>query len=164
MTTSILTQDRLRDLLSYDPDTGLFHWRRTWGNAHQGAVAGSVNARGYRMISVDAKIYGAHRLAWLYTHGVWPNPEIDHINRQRSDNRLANLRVADRRINNQNTELRKSNSSGFRGVTWHSRRNAWQVRISANGAIHALGYFDDLTTAAQAYATAAKALHPHRVI
>lgn len=161
MATQILTGERLRTLLSYDAETGVFTWRITRRNCKQGAVAGTIDAKGYRRISVDYKVYLAHRLAWFYQTGNWPFGELDHINRQRDDNRITNLREADRTINTQNTNLRKDNQTGYRGVGWHKASNKWRARIQVNGKMLELGYFTDIDAAVAAY-KAASLMHPYR--
>ena len=162
MTTQILTAARLQTLLMYDANTGVFTWRATRRNCKQGAIAGTLDARGYRRISVDSKIYLAHRLAWLYEIGQWPLCELDHINRQRDDNRIVNLREANRTINTQNTNLRKDSQTGYRGVGWHKASKRWRARIQVNGKMLELGYFADMDDAAKAYATAAQIHHKAR--
>jgi hypothetical protein len=162
MATQILTQERLKELLRYDPDTGVFTWRITRRNAKQGAVAGTVSLKGYRYVSVDSKLYGAHRLAWFYQTGCWPLDELDHINRHRDDNRIANLREASRIINCQNTSLRKDSRTGHRGVGWHKATGRWRARLQAHGKMLELGYFDDLEHAVAAYKTAAQIHHAAR--
>ena len=164
MATPILTNARLRTLLSYDVDTGVFTWRATRRNCKQGAVAGTLDAKGYRRISVDSKVYLAHRLAWFYKTGHWPVCELDHINRQRDDNRISNLREANRTINTQNTNLRKDNPTGYRGVGWHKASNKWRARIQVNGKMLELGYFDDVEAASTAYQKAANIHHTARTL
>lgn len=105
----ILTAERLRELLTYDPETGEFRWRYTRGCRARGQIAGTVTCLGYLTIAIDGRKYKAHRLAWLHVHGEWPYPEIDHINRIKLDNRLVNLRRATRAENNANrVVLRKA--------------------------------------------------------
>lgn len=162
MTTQILTVARLQTLLKYDADTGAFTWRMTRRNCKQNAIAGTLDAKGYRRISVDSKVYLAHRLAWFYVNGEWPPSELDHINRQRDDNRIANLRKANRTINTQNTNLRKDSQTGYRGVGWHKASNKWRARIQVNGKMLELGYFDNVEAAARAYAVAAATHHEAR--
>jgi hypothetical protein len=87
-----LTQSRLKELLIYDPDTGIFRRRIACGIAVAGSTPGNINAMGYLDISIGCKRYYAHRLAWLYVYGEWPSLEIDHINCDRLDNRISNLR------------------------------------------------------------------------
>lgn len=158
-----LTQDELKSLLMYDPATGVFTWRVSRPTKIKpGDVAGNVNPKGYVSVGVKGKIYRAHRLAWLYVHGRWPHNEIDHINRIRNDNRIVNLREADRSVNTQNTNLHGRNTSGFRGVGWHKQHQAWRARISVNGKTKNLGYFPSREDAAEAYLKASIMLHLFR--
>lgn len=158
-----LTQDELKSLLMYDLATGVFTWRVSRPTKIKpGDVAGNVNPKGYVCIGVKGKIYRAHRLAWLYVYGTWPSNEIDHINRIRNDNRIANLREADRFINTQNTTLQGNNTSGFRGVGWHKHRKAWRARISVKGKMKELGYYTTRDEAAEAYLKASIMLHLFR--
>jgi hypothetical protein len=98
-------QADLKQILDYDQNTGVFRWAtRKCQRKRAGEIAGSVSNKGYVMIGIDYKKYSAHRLAWLYVHGDWPAGEIDHINRDRTDNRISNLRVATRRQQIENSE------------------------------------------------------------
>ena len=92
----------------------------------------------------------AHRLAWLYTHGVWPILELDHINRTRDDNRISNLRLANRYINTRNTKTRKDSLSGVKGVRWHKTQARWESRIQHNHKPITIGYYGNLQDAVQA--------------
>lgn len=137
-----LTQSRLKELLHYDPDTGVFVWLvKRPPYISIGSVAGNLNDRGYRRIEIDKKQHKAHRLAWLYIYGKFPDGEIDHINREKSDNRIANLRDVTRSINLQNCAIRKSNTTGVKGVSWDKRRQKWQASIKINNSQKFLGYF-----------------------
>ena len=157
----MITQERLKELLHYEEATGVFTWKVDKAGKKAGDIAGHVCKRdGYRLIGLDMKLYFAHRLAWLYTHGVWPKQQLDHINRVRHDNRIANLRQATNAQNCQNTSLRRDNTSGVKGVHWYARRNKWQVYINKNGKRSFLGYFSDKTDAISAYVNAAKVMHP----
>ena len=91
-----LTAERLRGLLEYDGTTGVFHWKGT------GERAGSIQDKGYRTIEIGGRSYYAHRLAWLYTYGSWPNDELDHIDRNKDNNSISNLRDVSRSENNRN--------------------------------------------------------------
>lgn len=135
----MLTQDRLKQLLDYDADTGVFAWKITKGRARAGAVAGATDAYGYRVIRVDGVLYKAHRLAWLHVYGRWPDGLLDHINRAPSDNRLHNLREATQSENMHNA-TRKS-KSGMPGVLWRSERNRWVAQIRVGYKTHVLGSF-----------------------
>ena len=163
MATNILTQKRVHELLTYDPNTGLFRWRKTRRNAKINVVAGTIDPRGYVRISIDCKIYSAHRLAWLYMYGSRPANEIDHINRIRGDNRIANLRDAPRIVNTQNVGFRKDNKSGVKGVGWHKAQRKWRARIQANGVMHELGYFLSIADAKAAYDAAEAVLHISKI-
>jgi HNH endonuclease len=148
-----VNQDRLREVLDYDPETGIFTWRvRVSTHCYPGDVAGYVcPQRGYVFIGLDRCLYPAHRLAWFYVHGEWPENEIDHRNGVRADNRLLNLRLATSAQNKQN--CRKA-----RGVTpW---RNKWKAQIGlGNKVTKYLGLFDTEEEAHQAYLMAKVEMH-----
>jgi len=146
----MVTQDRLKELLSYDPDSGKFVWKISRGNVKAGSVAGSPNSYGYIQIRVDGKLYQAHRLAWLYTHGYFPEHDIDHLNGICDDNRIANLREVSMVCNMQNTKTYSTNTSGFSGVYWHKQRQKWAARIQIQGKTHSLGLYDNIKDAALA--------------
>lgn len=156
-----LTQEYLKQILHYDPLTGIFTWLEFRGNNRisPGDIAGSFHPRGYRKITIDEIPYSAHRLAWFYVHGRWPQKELDHKNRQRSDNRIDNLREATRFENRQNQGIRPSNTSGFIGVSWRKDVNKWQAKIGVKKKYIHLGLFDSAEDAGKAYATAKQKLH-----
>jgi hypothetical protein len=121
-----ITHDRLREVLDYDPETGIFTWRVSRGKAKAGNQAGRVNqTTGYIEIGLDGVLVGAHILAWLYVHGEWPPSLIDHRNRIRTDNRLSNLRFATYSLNRFNAKINANNTSGQTGVIWHSKSKCW---------------------------------------
>ena len=142
MPSTILTQNRVRELLDYDLLTGIFRWKFTRRRVRQGEIAGTTNYDGYIYIQVDKTIYPAHRLAFLYVINAMPK-EIDHINHVRNDNRWINFRFATRTQNCRNRALHKSNISGCNGVTWKKSNKAWQVRVGTKY----LGIFKDLDEA-----------------
>lgn len=153
----MITPERLRERLHYDPETGIFRWRvrpHRRSRRRAGDVAGYLQPQGYISIRIDTVGYRAHRLAWLYVYGCWPKPEVDHINRDRSDNRLANLREATRTQNAWNTDAHASNTSGVRGVYWHKRAGKWHAQIAAHGQMIYLGLFDSIEEAGAAYRAA----------
>jgi hypothetical protein len=154
-----MKHERLKELIHYDPDSGEFTWLVKRGrSAIVGSVAGTINSRGYRQIYIDSKPYLAHRLAWLYMHGCWPDNEIDHINLNRCDNRLCNLRLATRSQNCQNRKLPSHNTSGVLGVHWHSEANKWEAKIFKHRKCIYLGLFEDLELA-ELVAAEARAKH-----
>jgi hypothetical protein len=148
MTTQILTQSRLKELLDYNPDTGLFT-NKVHRNprAPIGAIAGTPTSEGYLALQINKKKMYVHRAIWLYVHGVWPLEEIDHINHVRNDNRLCNLRLANRLENSHNTQKHTKNLSGHKGVAWHSRNKKWQVQMRFCGKSYYIGQFFNLEDA-----------------
>lgn len=153
-----LTAERLRTLLSYDPETGAFtRLCRMSSNAPDGARVGSENGQGYLRVKVDGRNYRLQRLAWLHVHGRWPAGEIDHINRVRSDNRLSNLRDVGRTENMRNSavldRLRVLDPTKTRGVK--KLFNRWQARIKDAGQSRFLGSFKSHDEARDAYVAAA---------
>lgn len=148
MATNLITQERLKSLLTYDADTGEFRWRvnRT-GGAKAGCRAGSFDTERYLVMRVDGRYYRGHRLIWLYVHGQWPTHHIDHINGDPSDNRLSNLRAATPAQNNMNRRKDCRNSSGKTGVTWCANSKKWRADIGQDGRILRLGRFDTLKAA-----------------
>lgn len=156
----MLTQSQLKDLLTYNPETGTFIWNITrGGSAHAGTVAGSIDTRGHVQIQVYQKQYAAHRLAFLYMTGVFPKHGVDHINRIKTDNRWCNLREATQAQNMENKTMYKNNTSGVKGVTWNKRIGKWQVGVGKNGKLIHVGYFSDLEEAKAARLKAEKELH-----
>jgi len=159
----MITQEQLKLRLTYDPDTGTF----TNNVAHQakkvGSVAGRINHDGYVQIMVHGKRYLGHRLAWLYVNGNFPESQIDHINRNKSDNRIANLRLADFKTNGQNKPVPKNNTSGIKGVCWNKNAGKWQAQIKINKKVTYLGLFKSENAAAEAYKTASLKHHTHSI-
>jgi len=146
---------RLRELFSYDPDTGIIaRLISTSSNARAGDVAGCVHkASGYLIIRIGGRLYKAHRLAFLFMTGIWPPHQIDHVNLDRADNRWVNLRMATGAQNSANTRVKTSNKSGFKGVVKGGRK--WEARIQVNGKPLYLGSGDTREEAAALYADAA---------
>lgn len=150
----MLTQERLKDLLHYDPETGVFTWRVAKRGIRAGAVAGAVHKdSGYILIGIDKKSYRAQRLAWLYMTGEWPPALVDHRNLDRADNRWANLRAATRAQNNANTRSRAHNKLGIKGVRAVGSKFRAIITIDGNP-IH-LGYFPTADEAHAVYVRAA---------
>ncbi len=162
MTRGDLTAEHLRDLLSYDADTGHFVWKVTVAQGVKaGRVAGSTSVWGYRTIQVLGRSYRAHRLAWLYVYGEWPSAYIDHINGNRSDNRIANLRDVPRNVNAQNQRRpQKNNKCGLLGVSWHSQARKWVAQIQRpSGGKKCLGLFETPEAAHEAYLATKRQMH-----
>lgn len=155
----MLTQERLKELLDYDPETGAFTWKvRVARRTKVGAPAGSKVSNGYIHIAIDYKDYKAHRLAWLYTYGCWPDGQIDHVNRIKDDNRISNLRCVSQNENQWNQIAYKNNKAGFMGVHWRKDNKKWRASIRVHGKLKSLGHFDTQEEAHAAY-LAAKAEH-----
>jgi hypothetical protein len=144
----MLTQERLKELLHYDQDTGVFTWLISpRNNVKSGKQAGTYDRKGYLKILYKRKLYMGHWLAWLYVYGKFPDNEIDHINGNPSDNTILNLRDVTRKQNMENKKVYSNSKSGYSGVTWHSRDKKWNVRIGHYGKRISLGYFDNLSDA-----------------
>lgn len=138
-----LSQEKLKRLLHYNPETGVFTWIAT---RRMGRVAGTTSRLGYIMILIDGMGYISHRLAWMYMYGYWPL-EIDHLNRIRNDNRIENLREVSHRDNCRNMNLSIANTSGHHGVHWMGVYKKWQVRINTDEGRVYCGCFDTLLDA-----------------
>jgi hypothetical protein len=151
--------DALRDVIGYEPETGLLFWAKDRRKVKAGAQAGSLSHYGYIDVRVFKKLLKAHRIAWALTHGQWPDAQIDHINGVRTDNRLCNLRLASNAENRRNSGKQKANTSGFKGVTWSKSARKWMAQITKDGKNNYLGLFSDPTVAHAAYAKAAHSLH-----
>lgn len=160
--TEELTQARLRELLDYDPATGLFVRRAVEGLQERwhDKPAGYV-LRGYLVITVDGRKYRAHRLAWLYIHGKWPEQEIDHRDGNKLNNRIANLRDVSHTVNGENRRQGEANGTGggLIGASWFKARNKWMAQITVNRKQRYLGLFDTAEEAHAAYVQAKRQLH-----
>lgn len=155
-----LTLAELQNLLDYNPDTGEFTWLVNRGRmAPAGSKAGCLRMSGYVQIIVDGKTYSAHRLAWLFVNGKWPDQEIDHIDGVRSNNAIRNLRDVDMYTNRENRRVATYRSaSGLIGVS--PRANGkWLSQIQVRGRKMHIGTFDTAEAAHAAYVTAKRAMH-----
>ena len=158
----IVTQTRLKELMDYCPDTGIFTWKIANGRRiHVGDFAGSVVKKGYVVIGIDGRVYRAHRLAWLYVYGKWPEKYIDHINGSMTDNRITNLRDVDNSTNMENLQCAtlRNKSSRILGVSKQSPKKRWRAQITIKGKNVHLGYFDTAEEASNAYVTAKRQFH-----
>jgi hypothetical protein len=150
MAKELITATRLREILSYEPDTGVLAWRVSGRGRKPCGVAGTP-CRGYTHVKVDGGQYLAHRLAWLYMTGEWPPDQIDHVSGDRADNRWLNLRLADNSKNRANTGRSVVNTSGLKGVSWDKARHKWRADIKVHGKSSNLGCFGCKADAALAY-------------
>ena len=173
----MINQQELKQLLTYDPETGVFVWKerpremfssdgqwKSWNAKFSGKVAGgeiTPQVITYRTIGIHCRTYQAHRLAWLYVYGKWPDEMIDHINGDGTDNRIANLRDVDRSTNGRNARRPKDNKSGVVGVHWKKSMGRWAACISTGGTQKNLGYFPSLFDAAAARKSAELRLGYH---
>ncbi len=155
-----VTADSLREILDYDPETGVFRRKVRASNAASGSVAGSI-MNGYVAISIGNQRYKAHRLAWLYVYGSWPKMAIDHINGNRADNRIYNIRLATQRMNRENLHSARSDnkSSGMLGAHWCEYHKKWKSHIRTHGKLIHIGYFKTAEEAHQKYLEAKRLLH-----
>ena len=153
-----LTQKYLKEILSYNPQTGLFAWAvRRGSRAAKGQITGYTDpSNGYIRIRFDGKLWYAHHLAWLYVTGNFPI-QVEHKDRVRTNNIWTNLRLATQAENTQNTSLYKNSTSGHTGVCF--QKGMYCARITAKGVTHFLGYFNTVEEAALAYAGAKKKIH-----
>lgn len=135
----------------YDPINGIF--------LRDGKLAGTVNRLGYAQIKVDGQLHLAHRFAWFLHYGEWPKGQIDHINGNKADNRITNLRVASGSENLRNRGKPANNTSGYKGVSWIARYRKWQATIKFDGKNKYLGRFATREEAADAYGKAALQHH-----
>lgn len=170
---SLLTPEQLRNLLDYDAETGLLFWKprpiemfknaksfKSWNTTFAGKEAlTALTDAGYKHGDIFSKKYRAHRVIWAMCNNKWPDELIDHINGDRSDNRLCNLREATRTENNRNGGMRKNNTSGLKGVSWNGRVEKWRATIFVNRKQVHLGTFDCKQKAHEAYKKAAEKYH-----
>lgn len=155
-----LTAERLRELLHYNPETGVFTWLRRQGRVLPGQQAGNKKTNGYRELRVCGVRYHAHRLAWFYVTGSWPTAQIDHRNGIRDDNRLTNLRDVSPGCNNQNQRSASKNSkTGVLGVSLH-KSGRYIAFICLNRKTRYLGLYPTAELAQAAYVQAKHTMHP----
>jgi hypothetical protein len=145
-----LTQKRLKELLNYNPETGIFRWKESRGCKESGSLAGNKNSYGYIQIQIDRKLYNASRLAYLYIKGYLPEYEVDHEDRVRDNNKWENLRHASRLCNMRNKSIYRNNKSGVTGVYWSKSKAKYESQIRINGKAKYLGHYHSLIEAVKA--------------
>ena len=162
MAKADLTAQQVRDLFTYDPETGVLSWRvsRGW-NIPAGMRAGTRTVRGYRKVAVNRGNYKEHRLIWLHYYGVWPTFEVDHINGVKDDNRIANLRDINPAHNTQNrTRPSANNSTGYLGVTKKAKGKTFTAAVELDGKSYSKSGFATAEEAYEAYVALKRRLHP----
>lgn len=150
-----LTAERLREIVRYDPTTGLFYWIERAPGRRADRPCGSIKMKGRRVIRINYRDYAAYRLAWLYVHGGWPAAHIDHKDVDCGNDAFENLRPASNTQNLHNRKVRRDSASGLKGVRYAAHAKLWRARITVNGRTISLGYFRTPEEAHAAYATAA---------
>ena len=148
MTSKSLTQQRLKEVAVYKE--GKFFRRTSIPGFSKGSLIGTVGAKGYLVATIDGKTYKQHRLVWLYFNGSLPDDQIDHINQDRTDNRISNLRVVTNLENCRNKGKSKANTSGVTGVYLDKRTNRWRAIICIKGKNKNLGFYSTRTEAVKA--------------
>ena len=153
----MISKDRAWELYNYSPETGIFTHKKKRG-VLAGSVAGSPHNRGYITIGCDRRAYLAHRLAWLMIYGAFPEKgmDIDHIDGDRTNNKIENLRLASRKDNLKNAVGHKDSVSGVKGVSWAKKEGKWQVRFYRSGKSTWLGLHDNLEYAKQVHEDAVR--------
>ena len=141
---------RLREIVDYDPETGILRWKKRNGN-----IVGSRHSQGYRETRIEGHRCYVHRIIWQYVYGSTPKNQIDHINGDRSDNRLCNLREATQQQNSGNMKIRSNNKTGIKGVCKSRKGNKWLAYIHLNYKTRYLGTFNNPERAHAAYLNAA---------
>ena len=159
MSQDTLTQEYLKSLLSYDPETGDFTRLVSSGKVKVGDIAGGFDTYGYRQISINNKKYKAHRLAFLWMEGSFPDDMVDHINHKPSDNRWINLRPATRAENQHNRQTNSKNTSGYKGIYFHKATGKYVAQVTVDRKTKYLGCFTDPEEAHKAYCQAANKFH-----
>lgn len=149
---------KLEEKFDYDPVSGHFTWKFTNSQHVQGQRAGFLGAWGYWTLYHEGKHMKAHRVAWYLTHGEWPSM-IDHIDGDRTNNSLSNLRIASYSQQNCNRRKPRNNSSGVKGVSWNSQAEKWQARVQADKRVKFLGYFESVEEASAAVLTYRETVH-----
>lgn len=149
--------ERLHELFWYEPVKGALFWKKTNGRIKAGRMAGSIGSKGYLVVGIDGARVLVHRVIWAFCFGKWPEELIDHENTEPDDNRIFNLREADKSGNACNQNIRSDNTSGYKGVVKIGGR--WRAQIGVDGKCKNLGLFDTPEAASLAYHNASKIFH-----
>jgi len=152
----MITQERLHEMFEYRD--GSLYRKISLGRAKTGDKAGFINDKGYVLVNINKQCIGVHRVVWMMQHGEMPTL-IDHIDGNRQNNRIENLRIADKFGNAQNKKLHKNNTSGIKGVYWHPKANKWRAQIYCYHKKHDLGLFANLEDAEEFIGLARDMLH-----
>ena len=156
---NFLTQEYLKSILEFDSEKGTFTWKVAKSRSVKvGTLAGTKNSLGYHSIRIDKVDYLAHRLAWFYTYNIWPSI-IDHIDRNRSNNKLSNLRDVSQSENIHNSSLSISNKTGYKGVSFKLDKGVYTTQCTVQGKAHYLGCFKTAEEASAAYSSFVKDLY-----
>ena len=140
--------EELKIKFRYEPDTGHIYWAEPGKGKIKKKPAGTVMSTGYIGVLIEGKRYLAHRIAWALHHGAWPDDQIDHINGDKTDNRISNLREATNAQNGKNYGFNRANTSGVKGVSWCKDTGKWRAVIRYEGASKSLGRYDTVEQAA----------------
>lgn len=146
---------RIREWISYDPESGIFRWKKGRNGVRAGDIAGTRTSYGYWAIAFDCRRWPGHVLAWVMHYGVWPSKQLDHINRIGSDNRIINLREATPSQQQANKWIPSRSKTGFKGV--NRKGSKFIAKIQIDGKIRHLGTFGKAEDASEAYKSAARA-------
>lgn len=159
----LLSVAQLREIFICDPEQGTLVWRERPGVVGNrrvaGKPAGALNTAGYRVVTVRPQWMYVHRVVWAMAHGEWPTHRIDHVNGDRSDNRLANLREASHAENLSNRGAQVNSQSGIKGVYRETFTGRWRASIQHEGKTYNLGRYDTPEAAQAAYRAAAERFH-----
>jgi hypothetical protein len=161
MSNERITKELVQQLFFYEEETGKLFWKiKPSGPVNKGDEAGRITSNGYRQIRIFNSAYVAHRIVWLYINGNWPKNYIDHINGDRLDNRISNLREVTKQENNQNLlKAQKNNKSNFLGVSWNPKGKKWRAQICVDNKKIYLGLHETPELAHAAYLDAKRKLH-----
>lgn len=132
MSETSLGYNTISELINYNPNTGLFTWKKSRGGKVANSICGRIDTSGHRQITINNRSYLAHRIAIFIKNGSWPKNQIDHINGNKDDNRIINLRECSASQNQQNSKKRIDNKSGVKGVSWHNGRKNWVCQLQIN--------------------------------